>query len=70
MEEAAIAQNPKAKKSQAAKAAEIEQDWAEEGGETEPESVEKVNPRAVAAKSGSKANMEPEFTPRRSSKAN
>jgi len=69
MEEAAIAQNPKAKKSQAAKAAELEQDWEEEGGETEPESVEKVNPRAVAAKSGSKANMEPEFTPRKSSRA-
>eukprot|EP00090_Calanus_glacialis_P002838 TRINITY_DN1209_c0_g1_i1.p1 TRINITY_DN1209_c0_g1~~TRINITY_DN1209_c0_g1_i1.p1 ORF type:complete len:1016 (-),score=414.02 TRINITY_DN1209_c0_g1_i1:154-3201(-) len=70
--EAAVAQNPKAKKSQAVKAAELEQDWDEEGGENPPdETVEKSKstPKPTASKSVPKDKMEPEFTPKRSSRA-
>eukprot|EP00092_Neocalanus_flemingeri_P036308 GFUD01039530.1.p1 GENE.GFUD01039530.1~~GFUD01039530.1.p1 ORF type:complete len:1126 (-),score=436.20 GFUD01039530.1:24-3401(-) len=69
MEEVAVAQNPKAKKSQAVKAAELEQDWDDEGGDNLPETVEDSTPKPVASKSEPKGKMEPEFTPRKSSRA-
>jgi len=70
-EEVAVTQNPKAKKSQAVKAAELVQDWDEEG-DSEP--VEKTKPKTPASKQAAKPaatkdKMEPEFTPRKSSRA-
>jgi len=70
--EAAVSQNPKAKKSQAVKAAELEQDWDEEGGDGElDQTVEKSKstPKPTASKAVPKDKMEPEFTPKRSSRA-
>merc|ERR1719431_1404780 len=69
-EEVAVAQNPKAKKSQAVKAAELVQDWDEEGDEP----VEKPKTKTPVAKTvskptPSKEKVEPEFTPRKSSRA-
>jgi len=66
-EEVAVTQNPKAKKSQAVKAAELAEDWDEEGDSLEP--VEKSKSKPVAAKTVAKDKMEPEFTPRKSSRA-
>merc|ERR1719158_1699234 len=70
-EEVAVTQNPKAKKSQAVKAAELVQDWDEEG---DREPVEKTKPKTPASKQAAKPaatkdKMEPEFTPRKSSRA-
>jgi len=70
--EAAVAQNPKAKKSQAVKAAELEQDWDDDGGENQPDEIvekSKSTPKPAASKSVPKDKMEPEFTPKRSSRA-
>ena len=39
--EAAVSQNPEAKKSQAVKAAELEQDWDDEGGDAELDKTDK-----------------------------
>jgi len=69
-EEVAVAQNPKAKKSQAVKAAELVQDWDEEGDEP----VEKPKTKTPVVKQAAKPatpkdKMEPEFTPRKSSRA-
>merc|ERR1719233_1026871 len=71
-EEVAVAQNPKAKKSQAVKAAELVSDWDEEGDGLEP--VEKPKIKTPVAKQAAKPatpkdKMEPEFTPRKSSRA-
>lgn len=71
-EEVAVTQNPKAKKSQAVKAAELVQDWDEEGDGLEPEEKPKTKTPVVkqAAKpSTPKDKVEPEFTPRKSSRA-
>merc|ERR1719431_2172742 len=69
-EEVAVAQNPKAKKSQAVKAAELVQDWDEEGLEPEEKPKTKTPVVKQAAKPATpKDKMEPEFTPRKSSRA-
>ena len=71
-EEVAVTQNPKAKKSQAVKAAELVQDWDEEGDGLEPEEKPKTKTPVVkqAAKPATpKDKVEPEFTPRKSSRA-
>merc|ERR1719158_1819975 len=71
-EEVAVTQNPKAKKSQAVKAAELVQDWDEEGDGLEPEEKPKTKTPVVkqAAKLATpKDKVEPEFTPRKSSRA-
>merc|ERR1719431_506573 len=69
-EEVAVAQNPKAKKSQAVKAAELVQDWDEEGDEPvgKPKTKTPVV-KTVSKPTPSKEKVEPEFTPRKSSRA-
>merc|ERR1719445_1888826 len=70
-EEVAVTQNPKAKKSQAVKAAELVQDWDEEGDSEPAEKTKSKTPvvKQAAKPSTPKDKVEPEFTPRKSSRA-
>merc|ERR1711915_373897 len=67
MAEEAVAVNLKAKKSQAVKAAELEQDWEDEGMDVDSE-LDKSKTKSVS-KPLAKEKTDTEFTPRKSSRA-